>query len=160
MDRATKIGKGCIRCDYENKRHGTLSLLAGINSISGKVRSLIRERHISSDVIDFLKLVNAAYLADSVTYMVLDNHAIHTSRETRVFLGPRKGCFQFGVTPKHASWLNLIVAFFSKMARVCLRGPRVNTKEKLRAHIERWGQNITRTPSPSVGVGKWTRFMI
>ena len=137
-----------IRRDYEYKRHGTLSLLAGIDLISGKVHSLIRERHKSSDFIDFLKLIDAAYPAGAVIYMVLDNHTIHTSRETRAFLDTRKGRFQFVFTPKHASWLNLIEALFSKMARVSLRGLRVNSKEELRAHIERWVAECNEDPVP------------
>lgn len=106
-DRPPKSGKGFTRRDYEYKRHGTLSLLAGIDLITGKVHSLIRERHKSADFIDFLKLIDAAYPADCVIFMVLDNHSIHTSRETLAYLDTRKGRFQFIFTPKHAS-LSLI----------------------------------------------------
>lgn len=137
-DRSPKSGKGFTRRDYEYKRHGTLSLLAGIDLISGKVHSLIRERHKSADFIDFLKLIDEAYPQECVIFMVLDNHTIHTSRETRAYLDTRKGRFQFVFTPKHASWLNLIEAFFSKMVRMSLRGLRVNSKDELRNHIERW----------------------
>jgi hypothetical protein len=31
--------------DYEYKRHGTLSLLAGIDLLTGKVHALVRDRH-------------------------------------------------------------------------------------------------------------------
>ena len=137
-DRAPKSGKGFTRRDYEYKRHGTLSLLAGIDLISGKVHSLIREQHKSADFIDFLKLIDEAYPQECVIFMVLDNHTIHTSRATRAYLDTRKGRFQFVFMPKHASWLNLIAAFFSKMARMSLRGLRVNSKDELRNHIERW----------------------
>ena len=33
--------------DYEYKRHGTLSLLAGIDLLTGKVHALVRDRHRS-----------------------------------------------------------------------------------------------------------------
>mgnify|MGYP000089002902 CR=1 FL=1 len=147
-DRPPKSGKGFTRRDYEYKRHGTLSLLAGIDLITGKVHSLIRERHKSADFIDFLKLIDAAYPADCVIFMVLDNHSIHTSRETLAYLDTRKGRFQFIFTPKHASWLNLIEAFFSKMARMSLRGLRVNSKDELRSHIERWLAECNQDPVP------------
>ena len=87
-NRAPKSGKGFIRRDYEYKRHGTLSLLAGIDLISGKVHSLIRERHKSSDFIDFLKLIDAAYPADAVIYMVLDNP--HVTRDAGVLGQPKR----------------------------------------------------------------------
>src|SRR5690348_3221486 len=49
--------------DHEYKRHGTLSLLAGIDLLSGKVHALVRDRHRSREFIEFLKLLDAAYPA-------------------------------------------------------------------------------------------------
>src|SRR6267378_335455 len=42
--------------DYEYKRHGTLSLLAGIDLLTGKVHALVRDRHRSREFVEFLKL--------------------------------------------------------------------------------------------------------
>ena len=44
--------------DHEYKRHGTLSLLAGIDLLTGKVHALVRERHRSREFIEFLKLLD------------------------------------------------------------------------------------------------------
>ena len=44
--------------DHEYKRHGTLSLLAGIDL---KVHALVRDRHRSREFIEFLKLLDTAY---------------------------------------------------------------------------------------------------
>src|ERR1700733_13438460 len=49
--------------DYEYKRHGTLSLLAGIDLLTGKVHALVRDRHRSQEFIEFLKLLDTAYPA-------------------------------------------------------------------------------------------------
>ncbi|MCY0880059.1 MAG: transposase [Firmicutes bacterium] len=38
----------------------------------------------------------------------MDNHSAHTSRETRAYLATVPHHFDFVLTPKHASWLNLI----------------------------------------------------
>jgi hypothetical protein len=40
--------------DHEYKRHGTLSLLAGIDLLTGKVHALVRDRHRSREFIEFL----------------------------------------------------------------------------------------------------------
>jgi len=37
------------------KRHGTVSLLAGIELLSGEVLGLVRERHRSAEFIEFLQ---------------------------------------------------------------------------------------------------------
>src|SRR6202049_2543105 len=47
--------------DHEYKRHGTLSLLAGIDLLTGKVHALVKDRHRSRGFIEFLKLLDAAY---------------------------------------------------------------------------------------------------
>src|SRR5262250_3146158 len=47
--------------DHEYKRNGTVSLLAGIDLLTGKVHALVRDRHRSREFIEFLKLVDAAY---------------------------------------------------------------------------------------------------
>ena len=45
--------------DHEYKRHGTLSLLAGIDLLTGAVYALVRDRHRSREVIEFVKLLDA-----------------------------------------------------------------------------------------------------
>jgi hypothetical protein len=45
--------------DHEYKRHGTLSLLAGIDLLTGKVHALVKDRHRSREFVEFLKLLNA-----------------------------------------------------------------------------------------------------
>jgi transposase len=93
--------------DYEYKRHGTLSLLAGIDLLTGKVHALVRDRHRSREFIEFLNCLDAAYPASTAIKLILDNHSAHISRETRAWLDARPpGRFTF--TPKHGSWLNLI----------------------------------------------------
>ncbi len=93
--------------DYEYKRHGTLSLLAGIDLLTGKVHALVRDRHRSREFIEFLKLLDAAYPAHTAIKLVLDNHSAHISRETQAWLAAQPaGRFEFTFTPKHGSWSN------------------------------------------------------
>jgi hypothetical protein len=46
--------------DHEYKRHGTVSLLAGIDLLTGQVHALVRDRHRSREFIEFLQLLDAA----------------------------------------------------------------------------------------------------
>ena len=122
--------------DYEYKRHGTLSLLAGIDLLTGKVHALVRDRHRSREFIEFLKLLDAAYPARTAIKLILDNHSAHISRETRTWLATRPADrFKFTFTPKHGSWLNLVEGFFSKLARSVLRHIRVSPKQERRNGI-------------------------
>jgi transposase len=122
--------------DHEYKRHGTLSLLAGIDLLTGKVHALVKDRHRSREFIEFLKLLDAAYPAHTAIKLILDNHSAHISRETKAWLATQPaGRYEFTFTPKHGSWLNLIEGFFSKLARSVLRHIRVASKQELRERI-------------------------
>src|SRR6202789_3450919 len=133
--------------DYEYKRHGTLSLLAGIDLLTGKVHALVKDRHRSREFIEFLKLLNAAYPAGTAIKLILDNHSAHISRETKAWLATQPaGRFAFTFTPKHGSWLNLIEGFFSKFARSVLRHIRVASKQELRERIMLGIKDVNRHP--------------
>ena len=47
--------------EHEYKRHGTISLLASIDSSPARSMSLVKDRHRSREFIEFLKLLDAAY---------------------------------------------------------------------------------------------------
>jgi transposase len=133
--------------DHEYKRHGTLSLLAGIDLLSGKVHALVRDRHRSKEFIEFLKLLDAAYPASTAIKLILDNHSAHISKETKAWLETRSaGRFEFTFTPKHGSWLNLIEGFFSKFARSVLRHIRVTSKHELKERIMAGIAEVNRHP--------------
>jgi len=122
--------------DHEYKRQGTVSLLAGIDLLTGQVHALVRDRHRSREFIEFLKLLDAAYPAHTAIKLILDNHSAHISKETRTWLAAQPaGRFEFTFTPKHGSWLNLVEGFFSKLARSVLRHIRVASKQELKDRI-------------------------
>ena len=122
--------------EFEYKRHGTVSLLAGIDLVTGKVHALVKDRHRSREFVEFLKLVDAAYPAHTAIRLILDNHSAHISKETNAWLTTRPaGRFEFTFTPKHGSWLNLVEGFFSKLARSVLRHIRVASKQELKDRI-------------------------
>lgn len=138
---------GEVYCDAEYKRLGTLSLLAGIDLLTGEAIPLISETHKSSDFIEFLKILDKKNPAQDTIRIILDNHSAHTSKETCRFLDTMpKGRFKFVFTPKHGSWLNMIESFFSKMTKQMLRGIRVNSKQELADRIYQYFDEVNREP--------------
>ena len=122
--------------DHEYKRHGTVSLLAGIDLLTGQVHALARDRHRSREFVEFLELLDAAYPSQTAIKLILDNHSAHVSKETKAWLAKQPaGRFEFTFTPTHGSWLNLIEGFFSKLARSVLRHIRVASKQELKDRI-------------------------
>jgi transposase len=126
----------CFARDHEYKRHGTLSLLAGIDLLSGTVHASVEDRHRSREFVAFLAKLDAAYPPSTDIKIILDNHSAHISKETNRWLAAqRTGRFTFVFTPKHGSWLNLIEGFFSKLARSVLRHIRVASRQELKERI-------------------------
>ena len=133
--------------DHEYQRHGTLSLLAGIDLLTGRVHARVEDRHRSREFVCFLKQLDAAYPPETAIKLILDNHSAHISKETTSWIAtqpPER--FSFVFTPKHGSWLNLVEGFFSKMTRSMLRHIRVASKAELKARIMAYLDDLNRDP--------------
>ena len=66
-----------INRDYEYKRLGTLSLLAAIDLQSGEAIPLVRDKHSSTEYIEFLKLLDDKYPKGDKIRIILDNLKVH-----------------------------------------------------------------------------------
>ena len=150
-DKMPTTEKGCrtkgSRCrDHEYVRLGTLSLLAGIDLLTGEAMPLLSETHKSSDFIEFLRMLDAKYPKGEIIRLILDNHSAHTSKETNKYLASNAGRFEFVFTTTHGSWLNMIESFFSKITRQMLRGIRVSSKQELAERIYQYFDEINEDP--------------
>ena len=138
---------GCVYRDAEYKRLGTLSLLAGIDLLTGIAIPVVSETHKSSDFINLLKKLDSMYPEGDVIRIICDNHSAHKSKETRSYLAScPQGRFVFVFTPKHGSWLNLVESFFSKMTKQMLRGIRVKSKQELEERIYLYFEEVNQEP--------------
>ena len=138
---------GCVYRDAEYKRLGTLSLLAGIDLLTGIAVPVVSETHKSSDFITLLKKLDEMYPKGDIVRIVCDNHSAHKSKETRNYLSTlAEGRFVFVFTPKHGSWLNLVESFFSKMTKQMLKGIRVQSKQELEERIYLYFEEVNKEP--------------
>ena len=140
-------GNSCVYRDYEYKRLGTLSLIAGIDLLTGIAIPVVSETHKSSDFICLLKKLDEMYPEGDVIRIISDNHSAHKSKEVQNYLATKpEGRYVFVFTPKHASWLNLIECFFSKMTKQMLKGIRVKSKQELADRIYQYFDEINKEP--------------
>ena len=91
-------------------------------------------------------MLNRKYPKNTKIVVLLDNHSAHRSKETRQYLATVPNRFLFVFTPVHASWLNIIESFFSKMTRSALRGMRVSSVEELIQRILLYIKEINQRP--------------
>jgi hypothetical protein len=140
--------------DHEYKRLGTCSILAALDLHQGHVIARVERRHRSREFIALLKDLDQYYPTGCTIRIILDNHSAHISKETRTFLASRPNRFQYVLTPKHGSWLNIVETLFGKMARTFLRHIRVQSWEELRQRILLGIAEINAAPV----VHRWKKF--
>ncbi len=144
-----KIGR-----DGEYERFGTCSILAALDLQDGHVTARVEDRHRSVEFIGLLSDLDAKYAPDCIIRIILDNHSAHISKETQEFLSRHPNRFQYVLTPKHGSWLNIVETLFGKMARTFLRHIRVQSLEELKARILKGIEEINAAPV----VHRWKNF--
>jgi transposase len=110
------------RHGFEYKRNGTLSLLAALNVGSGEVRGKTVASHTSAEFVAFLEELVAHQPEGQEIHVVADNLSTHKTKRVKEFLA-RHPNVTLHFTPTHASWLNQIELWFSKLKRdVLARG--------------------------------------
>jgi len=119
---------------------------AAVDLVSGFVHHVVTERYRSREFIAFLERLDAYYPAGMLICLLLDNHSAHCSRETKRFLASKPGRFDLVFTPTHASWLNCVETFFSKVARSGLQRIRVVSKAELTDRIGRYIEACNTAP--------------
>ena len=111
-------------------------MLAGIDLLTSRVHTRVEKHHRSREFVNFLKLLNAVYPAETAIKLILDNHSAHVSKETRAWLDAQpEGRFSLLFTLKHGSWLNFVEGFLFKMARSMLRYIRVASTAEFKSRI-------------------------
>ncbi len=126
-------GKAITGYNHEYKRHGTTTLFAALNIITGHIISGHYKRHRRREFLDFMNQVIADY-PDKEIHVILDNLRTHKPKHDR-WLARHKNVY-FHYTPTHASWLNQIEIWFSILTRRALRGANFISVKQLRKAID------------------------
>lgn len=101
-------------------RHGTLDLFAALNVATGEVLARCKRRHRATDLVDFLRDLDAKVEPDLDIHVVLDNLSAHKAPAVQRWL-VRHPRVHFHFTPTYASWLNLAERFFGLLTEKALR---------------------------------------
>jgi transposase len=128
-------GQAVTGFSHEYKRHGTTTLFAALEVLTGQVRGGHAPRRRRRDFLAFLNEVVALYPGKEL-HVVLDNLNIHKPKHDRWRAKHPNVHFHF--TPTHASWLNQIECWFSILSRRALRGASFTSPQGVREAIDRF----------------------
>jgi transposase len=139
------------RQTHDYRRAGVTSLYAALETRSGRVVGECRSSHTGADFLDFLKHLARRYRRKEL-HVILDNSSTHTTPAVMAWLAenPR---VSFHFTPKGASWLNMIEAWFGILTRRSIRRGSFASVRALVRHIETYLKHWNEAPTPFV----WTK---
>ena len=137
---------------HDYKRHGTTTLFAAFDVMSGHVIGDCMPRHRVREFLKFLRNIDKVVPARRDVHLVLDNYATHKTSDVRAWLGkhPR---FKLHFTPASASWLNLVERFIAEIASRRIRRGSYTSVEDLEAAIYDYLAQHNEKPKPF----KWTK---
>jgi len=146
-------GKALSGHAHEYKRHGTSTLFAALDVITGEVKGGHYKRRRRREFLDFMNdLVDSQ--ENKEIHVILDNLNTHKPKNDR-WLAQHPNV-HFHYTPTHASWLNQVEIWFSILSRQALRGANLRSVQELRERIDAFIQAYNRTAAPF----EWTKVKV
>jgi transposase len=136
------------RQTHDYRRRGLTSLYAALEVASGTVVGECSPSHTGADFLRFMKLLHRRYRGREL-HVILDNSSTHGTPAVRAWLTAHPNV-QFHFTPKGASWLNMIEAWFGILTRKSVRRGSFVSVRKLVAHIQAYIEHWNDHPTPFV----------
>ncbi len=128
-------GKTLSGFSHDCKRHGTTTLFAAFNVLTGQIPLLHhRQRRRRREFLDFMNELITAYGREQPIHVILDNLSTHKPKHDRWLA--RHPNVHFHFTPTHASWLNQVECWFSIMSRQALQGGSFTSAQELRRAMD------------------------
>jgi transposase len=146
-------GRSITGQSHDYKRHGTTTLFAALNVVTGKVSGRHSKRRRRVEFLAFMNEVIAPY-PDQEIHVILDNLSTHKPKRD-MWLARHKNV-HFHYTPTHSSWLNQVEIWFSILTGKSLNGASFNAVDELKAHIDAFIKDYNETAKPFV----WTKSIL
>ena len=133
------------RHGFEYYRHGTLSLLAALDTQSGEVFGQTVARHTSAAFVDFLGEIVATQPQRRAIHVIADNLSTHKTQAVRTFLLDHP-TVHLHFTPTYSSWLNQVELWFAKIERDLLARGVFTSVADLARKIRRYIRHYNKAP--------------
>lgn len=128
-------------------RHGTTTLFAALDVMSGQVLAQCRPRHRHQEFLAFLRAIDKAVPAELDVHCIADNYASHKHPKVRAWLAERPR-WHMHFVPTYSSWLNQVERFFSIITTRAIRRGSFTSVKDLTDKIDRFVQNYNQSCKP------------
>lgn len=139
------------RQTHDYARHGTTTLFAALNVLSGEVLGDCMPRHRHQEFLRFLERIERTTPGRLAVHLILDNYGTHTHPAVEAWFAahPR---YHRHFTPTGASWLNLVERFFAEITDKRIRRGTFRSVGELTRAIRDYIHRRNHSPQPFV----WT----
>lgn len=127
-------GRALTGHSHQYKRHGTTTLFAALDVVTGQVKAGHYKKRRRREFLDFMNELIDDYPSDVEIHVILDNLSTHKPKHDRWLT--RHPNVHLHFTPTQASWLNQIEIWFSILSRATLRGASFTNPHQIRRAID------------------------
>ena len=137
------------RQTHDYLRHGTTTLFAALNVLSGEVLGDCMPRHRHQEFLRFLERIERHTPRRLTVHLILDNYGTHTHPTVEAWFRahPR---YRRHFTPTSASWLNLVERFFAEITHQRIRRGTFHSVGELVSAIGDYIRRRNHNPKPFV----------
>jgi transposase len=146
-------GKAVNGFSHCYKRHGTTTLFAAFDVLTGQVQTGHYARRRRREFLDFMNELVATY-PDQQLHVILDNLNTHKPKQDRWLRSHPNVHLHY--TPTYSSWLNQVECWFSILSRSALRGANFTSPQRLREAIDRFVKVYNQDAAPF----EWTKAVV
>ena len=141
----------CEGITHDYVRHGTTTLFAALDIVSGQVITRCRPRHRHQEFLQFLREIDKSVPADLEIHLVVDNYATHKHPKVKRWLAMRPR-YHVHFTPTYSSWLNQVEIWFNIITQRAIRRGSFTSVKKLIVAIEQFVKRYNAKTKPFI----WT----
>jgi putative transposase len=146
------LGLGYVEgVTHDYVRHGTTTLFAALDVLSGTVITQCKPRHRHQEFLSFLRTIDKAVPENLDLHVIVDNYGTHKHPKVKAWLAQRPR-WHLHFTPTYSSWLNLVERFFALITDKAIRRGSFRSVKDLIAKIEHFVTHYNKNSSPFV----WT----
>jgi transposase len=139
------------RQTHDYQRHGTTTLFAALNVLSGEVLGGCMPRHRHQEFLRFLNCIERRTPRKLAIHLILDNYGTHTHPDVEAWFAERPR-YHRHFTPTGASWLNLVERFFAEITDKRIRRGTFRSVGELVRAIRDYIRQRNHRPEPFI----WT----
>jgi len=146
------LGLGYVEgVTHDYKRHGTTTLFAALDVLSGAVLTDCKPRHRHQEFLSFLRRIEKSVPQSLDIHLIIDNYSAHKHRRVKAWLAHRPR-WHIHFIPTYSSWLNQVERFFSLITEKAIRRGSFRSVKELIAKIDHFVTHYNKHCMPFV----WT----